>query len=508
MTQSLIKQIADLKKRIEATKGTPAEATFQDILNDLEKQLAQGQTEDKAGKTPAKTATAKTATTKTATTKTTTTKTATTKTATTKAKAKNVKETSTENVEVPPLELLQPPVPPVEVITPPEKTQKEKTKATSAETEKTQTEETQTEETEKKKKDSSKPKNFFQAVGLIRGAIRRKEDQSGWYVEQGQNQYDLALSKKIQYVIRFVEGKDLTLTVYPQVRYEKGDRESCKIYFKLVGWSEERSANEGLFTIKGIWQFIPQYKRPVISVYRNQKQWDGDRCKAGHIPVLWKDSPVKPFKFNPKAETQGEKYFAQVQAKFIPRLNTFGVVSEMDESTLKVPKYIKPIRTENSDLKKSDDNADSQSDSKAKYKSKAKESTESASSETSEVKKVFKLKLKTEATTETNDVTTEVNTEVKTEVTEVAPEVNTEVKTEVTEVVPEVNTEVKTEVTEVVPEVKAKSKAKSKAKTEVKAEETPEVASEVASEVTAEVTAEVTPEPKTKAKTTRAKTKK
>jgi hypothetical protein len=275
MSKSLAKQIADLKKRIEEAQGTPAEATFKDILADLEKQIEENPQENST-QTPVM--------------------------ATTSA------QTSDQTTEINPEET--------------------------------------TENEDKKDPAKSKAKLFFQAVGQLRGLIQPKEDESGWYVQQGQNQYDLVLSKKLQYVVHFVEGKELTLTVYPQIRYEKGDREFCKIYFKLVGWTEERSPNEGLFTLKGIWQFIPQYKRPVISIYRNQKQWDGDRCKASHVPVLWKDSPVKPFKFNPKSDTQGDKYFAQVQTKFIPRLNTFGVVEEIGESTLKVPKYIKPVKKE------------------------------------------------------------------------------------------------------------------------------------------------------------------
>jgi hypothetical protein len=293
MSQSLTQQIADIKERIEAAKGTPAEATFQEILKDLEQQLQEGQKG-----TPTETATEKT----------------------TKIKSKP----ASDETEV----------------------------TSGAESEGEASSET-TSETTDKKKDKSKSKNFFQAVGQLRGVIRRKEDETGWYLEQGQTQYDLALSKKLQYVIHFVEGQELTLTVYPQVRYEKGDRESCKIYFKLVGWTEERSPNEGLFLLKGIWQFIPQYKRPVISVYRNQKQWEGDRCKASHIPVLWKDSTVKPFKFNPKVKTQSDKYFAQLKTKFIPRLNTFGVVEEMDEATLKVPKYIKPVKKDLTEVTKS-----------------------------------------------------------------------------------------------------------------------------------------------------------
>lgn len=430
MTQSLKKQITDLKKRIEAAKGTPAEATFQEILADLEKQLQQEE--------PSKTR---------------------------KTKAKIAKETTTQSPETATVE-----VAPVEKVT-----QETPTPEVSS-SEETSGEKPEKEKKEKKAKREPSP-YFFQAVGQLRTTIYRKEDKSGWYIEQAQTQYDLAIPKKLQYVIHFVEERELTLTVYPQVRYEKGDRDNCKIYFKLVGWSEERSPNEGLFILKGIWQFIPQYKRPVVSIYRNQRKWDGDRCKASHIPVLWKDSPLKPFKFNPKAETQGEKYFAQLHTKFIPRLNTFGVVEEIGESTLRVPKYIKPVKVDPT-------KADSiKEDTTAKGKGKG------------------KGKAKTEGQTEVKaEVTTEVTTEVKAGVT---TEAKTKAKTEVT-------TEVKAE---------AKTKAKTKAKKEVPPETTaeikPEVAPEAPVEVKAQVTPEVTPdttaettaETKPKAKTTRTKAK-
>ena len=277
MTQSLTQQIADIKERIEATKGTPDEATFQKVLLELEEKLQQTKMENNTDSNESETLSAQ--------------------------PTPIVKEISEENVS-------------------------------------------DLSNEEKKDSEKSESKNFFQAVGQLRGVIQAKEDQSGWYVKYGNYDHDLALSKKLQYVVHFVEGKELTLTVYPQVVYEKGKRDFCKIYFKLVGWTEERTKDEGLFTIKGIWQFIPQYKRPVISVYRNQKQWDGDRCKASHVPVLWKDSPHRPFKFNPKSKTQSDKYFAQVKTKFIPRLNTFGVVDMIAEPSLKVPRYIKPVKKE------------------------------------------------------------------------------------------------------------------------------------------------------------------
>ncbi|MHC5863617.1 MAG: hypothetical protein ACYTXK_42880, partial [Nostoc sp.] len=51
--------------------------------------------------------------------------------------------------------------------------------------------------------------------------------------------------------------------------------------------------------------------------------------KASHIPLLWKDAPVRPFRFNPKVakEEQGRAVFVTIKAKFLPGRDVFGFVA-------------------------------------------------------------------------------------------------------------------------------------------------------------------------------------
>lgn len=298
---SIQDQIATIKERLKAAKGTPAAATFQKVLEDLEKKLKESEQSDKeaqtAEKTPSKTE---------------------------NKAAKETKKTKAKK-SAPPSEA-------PESESAPESLEMQSTEASEA--------------SEEHQEPEIAP-SFFQAIGNIKGLVIKKEDDTGWILKIDQNEYDLVVSKKLRRIIKFVEGQETTLLVYPQVRYEKGDRENCKIYFKLVAWEEDNKVNNPLFQIRGIWQFIPQYKRPVISIYRNQKRSDSDRCKASHIPVLWKDSEIRPFKFNPKIKDkkeQADKYFVEVTAKFIPRLNTFGVVEVIGEPTKKLPRYIRPVK--------------------------------------------------------------------------------------------------------------------------------------------------------------------
>ncbi len=42
--------------------------------------------------------------------------------------------------------------------------------------------------------------------------------------------------------------------------------------------------------------------------------------KASHVPLLWRDAPVKPFRFNAKLdkEHQGKALFVEIRAMFRP----------------------------------------------------------------------------------------------------------------------------------------------------------------------------------------------
>ncbi|MDJ0650011.1 MAG: hypothetical protein QNJ60_15060, partial [Xenococcaceae cyanobacterium MO_188.B19] len=109
------------------------------------------------------------------------------------------------------------------------------------------------------------------------------------------------------------------------------------------------------FKICGLWQFIPVCRQPCISIFLNFKQERLDFLKksddpttqakfmkATHIPVLWKDSPVRPFRYNPRGgKEQGHSMFVQIKAVFLPERDVFAFVEELGETLEQAPKFIK-----------------------------------------------------------------------------------------------------------------------------------------------------------------------
>jgi hypothetical protein len=184
---------------------------------------------------------------------------------------------------------------------------------------------------------------------VIKGLIQA-EEEGKYQVKIGDNVYPL-MGKKLLLKRALALETELYLRVYPKAWYPlKGDRMTVNLGFQLVAFQTElREADTlNIFILRGLWQFIPQYKRPVLSIYRNERLGDWDKCKSNHLPLLWQDSPVKPFYFNPKApkeeDKKPERYFCQLEARFIPAKNCFGFVTLLDEPTLRTPKYLKPIR--------------------------------------------------------------------------------------------------------------------------------------------------------------------
>ena len=131
--------------------------------------------------------------------------------------------------------------------------------------------------------------------------------------------------------------------------------------FQLLGF-ESPQTTEGItkeledfeFRLCGLWQFIPVCQIPCISVFKNFtgerleyiKQAEPEKkvrfMKASHIPLIWRDSPVRPFKFNPRIEQgkQGHSSFVEVLAKFLPGGDVFGFIRMMGEPG-KAPKFLK-----------------------------------------------------------------------------------------------------------------------------------------------------------------------
>ncbi|MEC4817610.1 MAG: hypothetical protein SAK29_30715 [Scytonema sp. PMC 1069.18] len=208
---------------------------------------------------------------------------------------------------------------------------------------------------------------IFQAVGVIIGSVKfsdenkstvtigRKEYQL-FYAPRKQRAYE-ALKKEIEATGEHTQR----LVVYPKAIHFPRKDQPHRIAFQLVGFDrgrEEEAVSGELqdleFKLSGLWQFIPVCPTPCISVFRNFsrerleyiKQAEPAKkvkfMKASHLPVLWKDAPVRPFRFNPKAgKDQGHPAFVEIKAKFLPHRDVFGFAELLGEPRDTAPKFLK-----------------------------------------------------------------------------------------------------------------------------------------------------------------------
>ena len=209
---------------------------------------------------------------------------------------------------------------------------------------------------------------FFQAVGIIKGDITTEGDKT--FVTIGGKPYGLyyASSHKRAYeaLKKEIENTGITqqrLIVYPRITHYPGGKQPYLLGFQLAGFVGHEASGEGLpnvledleFKISGLWQFIPVCRVPCISVFKNFnkqrleyiKSAPVDKkvnfMKASHIPVMWRDAPVPPFRFNPKLdkEAQGKASFVQIKAKFNSVRDNFEFVSLLGIPTEEPPNYLK-----------------------------------------------------------------------------------------------------------------------------------------------------------------------
>jgi hypothetical protein len=207
---------------------------------------------------------------------------------------------------------------------------------------------------------------IFQAVGVIIGDVNITAD--GNTVTIGRSQYQLfyipqkrRVFEALQKEIENTGNHTYRLVVYPKVIHFPRKEQPHRIAFQLVGFDAGREENkvsselEDLeFKFSGLWQFIPVCPTPCISVFRNFtrerleyiKQAEPAKkvkfMKGSHLPLLWKDAPVKPFRFNPKAgKEQGQPVFVSLKAKFLPQRNVFGFVALLAPPQEKPPRFLK-----------------------------------------------------------------------------------------------------------------------------------------------------------------------
>ena len=222
-------------------------------------------------------------------------------------------------------------------------------------------------------------KLMFQAVGIIRGEVNFSDDAPAT-VTLNQKQYRLDYARNpfvlsgLKQEIEKTSQHTQRLIVYPKVIHFPKRDQPHQISFQLVGFDLGREPNgvsaaleDNQFKLAGLWQFIPVCRPPCISVFRNfdpkllkyVHQMDNPAkkvrtLKASHIPLLWKDSPVRPFRFNPKGgKDQGLPPFVQIKAVFIPHRDAFGFVELLASPQEQAPRFLKARKEDKAQVQKS-----------------------------------------------------------------------------------------------------------------------------------------------------------
>ncbi len=234
--------------------------------------------------------------------------------------------------------------------------------------------------TTKELEDAPSNNPVFQAIGVIQGEVNLGEDGTNTVTIKGKKYRLKYASEKrktlfaLKLEIKRTGNNFQRLIVYPRVVHFPRRDQPQAIYFELVGFSGSSVQSKGIindlndleFKLSGLWQFIPVCRVPCISVFRNfsesRKLFIKEAeplvkvrfMKAAHLPLLWKDSPVIPFRFNPKLgkEEQGRTMFVQVKAKFIPQRDTFGFVEQLAEPLEESPRFLKASKEDKAEQRK------------------------------------------------------------------------------------------------------------------------------------------------------------
>ncbi len=212
---------------------------------------------------------------------------------------------------------------------------------------------------------------MFQAIGVVTGIVKFSDEDKTTTITIDGKEYVLFYvprrNNALHALRRQVEctGEQLQkLVVYPHIVHFPDKTKQHLISFQLVAFagSEENDPSpskelESLeFKLSGLWQFIPVSRIPCISVFKNysyeRKEYIKEQddalkkaryMKASHVPLIWKDALVPPFRFNPTLDKdqQAETYFVSIKAKFNPRGNIFEFDSMMAIPQDKAPRFLK-----------------------------------------------------------------------------------------------------------------------------------------------------------------------
>ena len=213
----------------------------------------------------------------------------------------------------------------------------------------------------------------FKAVGVIQGEVTLGEDRTNSITIEGKNypmryaaeKHRTLLALKLE--IKKTGNNFQRLIVYPRVVHFPRREQPHALLFELVGFEGSSVEDKGIindlndleFKLCGLWQFIPVCRVPCVSIFRNfteeRKLFIKQAepyvklrfMKANHLPLFWRDSQARPFRFNPRLDKdQGRPMFIQVKAKFNPETDQFEFIEELAEPIHEAPRFLKASKTQ------------------------------------------------------------------------------------------------------------------------------------------------------------------
>jgi hypothetical protein len=196
--------------------------------------------------------------------------------------------------------------------------------------------------------------NFFQAIGVLSGKLIF---DAGFKIELAGKRYNVRFKKDtLMYFVKL--GEVGRFAVYPKITHFPKPDVLATIWFEIVAVVNDGENSSGIFEklqdneflLRGLWQFIPVCRTPVISVLYNYNDDllakiarldTAAKCKklkAQHLPLVWKPPIVPAFRYKKDSETQDDKYFISVKAKLDIKCGEFIFDSLIGIPTTEVPK--------------------------------------------------------------------------------------------------------------------------------------------------------------------------
>lgn len=178
----------------------------------------------------------------------------------------------------------------------------------------------------------TEPQNYYQAIGWLRGKLIRGEEEKRFCLQIRDVAFTLYLPKRMTNLAEKLVDQQIWLKCYPQ---SKGEGLSFKGVW--MGLEQSEKGEPGIFILRGVWQFIPQCRRPVFSIYRNELKSYENRPSNQHLPLIWTDQP--PYRFRKDSEDRPKFY--QITARLIAQRGCFGFVSQIAEPLEQTPRRVK-----------------------------------------------------------------------------------------------------------------------------------------------------------------------